>query len=261
MKTFLTLIVMTLVQLASPAAKAYILPLDFILQKSAGLAGSSIISIEQDVQFKDGVKTYTVKETWLIEGDRNLKLQARGVGELKDAININYLYNNKNKTSLLQKNKSVKLAPADFFEKFLAIKSKDSYLAYMKELKIGDNVRLSRAAGQVCFAVGNISTETDVQPHFWFDQSSFRLSKMRFPSQSEIEFSDYVEKDKVHYPRLKTISWQGKTVTIKVTKITTKTSSTIQDFYPESLQSSAPLALTNFGLAGSVLDEFYARFR
>lgn len=252
---------MTLVQLASPTVHSYILPLEFILQKSAGLAGSSIISIEQEVQFKDGVKTYSVKETWLIEGDRNLKLQARGLGELKDAINVNYLYNNKSRTSFLQKNKSVKSTAPDFFEKFLAIKSKDSYLGYMKELKIGDNVRLARAAGQVCFAVGNISTESDVQPHFWFDQSSFRLSKMRFPSQSEIEFSDYAEKDKVHYPRTKTISWQGKTVTIKVTKITTKTSSSIQDFYPEELQPSAPVSLTNFGLAGSVLDEFYTRFR
>lgn len=252
---------MTLVQLVSPTLQAYILPLDFILQKSAGLAGSSIISIEQDVQFKDGAKTYTVKETWLIEGDRNLKLQARGLGELKDAVNVNFLYNNKNRTSFLQKNKSVKLAAPDFFEKFLAIKSKDSYLGYMKELKIGENVRLARAAGQVCFAIGNISTETDVQPHIWFDQSSFRLSKLRFPSQSEVEFSDYVEKDKVHYPRLKTISWQGKVVTIKVTKITTKTSASIQDFYPESLQPSAPVALSNFGLAGSVLEEFYMRFR
>lgn len=252
---------MTLVQLVSPTLQAYILPLDFILQKSAGLAGSSIISIEQDVQFKDGVKTYTVKETWLIEGDRNLRLQARGLGELKDAINVNYLYNNKNRTSFLQKNKSVKITAPDFFEKFLAIKSKDSYLGYMKELKIGDNVRLARAAGQVCFAIGNISTESDVQPHIWFDQSSFRLSKLRFPSQSEVEFSDYVEKDKVHYPRAKTISWQGKSITIKVTKITTKTSSSIQDFYPEALQPSLPVALSNFGLAGSVLEEFYTRFR
>ena len=252
---------MTLVQLVSPIAIAYILPLDFILQKSSGLAGSSIISIEQDVQFKDGSKTYSVKETWLIEGDRNLKLQARGLGELKDAISVNYLYNNKNRTSFLQKTKSIKPAPADFFEKFLAIKSKDSYLGYMKEMKIGDSVRLARAAGQVCFAIGNISTETDVQPHIWFDQSSFRLSKLRFPSLAEIEFSDYVEKDKVHYPRQKTISWQGKTITIKVTKITTKTSSTIKDFYPDELQASAPITLSGFGLAGSVMEEFYTRFR
>lgn len=252
---------MTLVQLLSPTLQAYILPLDFILQKSAGLAGNSIISIEQDVQYKDGLKTYTVKETWLIEGDRNLKLQARGLGELKEAINVNYLYNNKNRTSFLQKNKSIKLTAPDFFEKFLAIKSKDSYLGYMRELKIGDNVRLARAAGQVCFAIGNISTETDVQPHIWFDQSSFRLSKLRFPSQSEIEFSDYVEKDKVHYPRVKTISWQGKSITIKVTKITTKTTSSIQDFYPDELQPSTPVTLSNYGLAGSVLEEFYMRFR
>lgn len=252
---------MTLVQFSAVTSAAYILPLDYILKNSAGLAGNSIISIEQEVTFKDGPKTYTVKETWLIEGDRNLKLTARGTGELKDAVNISYLYNNKNRTFLAGQSKQVKPAGADFFEKFPVIKSKDSYAAYLKEFEIGDTVRLSRAAGGVAFAVGNISTPSDLSAHFWFDQSSFRLSKIRFPSDAEVEFSDYTIKDKIHYPRLKTVTWGGKSISIKVTKINTKPGANIKSFYPESIDQASQIAVSNFGLAGSALDEFYSRFR
>src|SRR6476620_11360583 len=130
MKTFGLTAVLTLVQLFAFTSQAYILPLESVLQKSAATAGNSILSVEQDVQFRDGAKIYTVKETWLIEGDRNLRLTAKGVGELKDAVNLNFVYNNKNRTRLNGKNKVTQPAGADFFEKYLAIKSKDSYFAY-----------------------------------------------------------------------------------------------------------------------------------
>ena len=252
---------MTLVQLVGSKANAYILPLDFILQKSASLAGNSIIGIEQEVQYREGSKVYSVKESWIIEGDRNLRVTVRGQGELKEAVNMTLLYNNKNRTVVTANNKTVKSAGADFFERYLAVKSKDSFKNYMKELGIGEDVRLSRAAGQVCFAVGNISTENDLQPHLWIDQNSFRLAKIRMPSDAEIEFNDYIEKDGVHYPLTKTVTWQGKTVTIKVNKVNTKSKAKIEDFYPDKLEASQPVNLGNFGLAGSVLDEFYQRFR
>ena len=252
---------MTLVQLNSGSAQAYILPLDIILQKSAQLAGNSIVSIDQEVQLKDGNKIYTVKENWLIEGDRNLKMSAHGVGELKDAININYLYNNRNRISFLGKNKMSKTLGGDIFEKYLAIKSKDSYESYLKELNISPTVRLSRAGGLVCFAVGTESTAGTVNPQMWIDQNSFRLIKMRLPSNAEVEFTDYMEKDGVHYPRQKVISWDGKSVKITVTKITTKTGATIKNFYPDSLDSSLAVSLANQGVAGATLEEFYSRFR
>ncbi|MGZ3725324.1 MAG: hypothetical protein ACXWQQ_05970 [Pseudobdellovibrio sp.] len=261
MKTFIALILMTLVQLNSGLARAYILPLDIILQKSAQLAGNSIVNIDQDVQIKDGNKTYTIKESWLIEGDRNLKLSAHGVGELKDSININYLYNNKSRVSFIGHNKMTKTLGGDLFEKYLAIKSKDSYSSYLKELNIAPSVRLSRAGGLVCFAIGTESAAGNVNPQMWIDQNSFRLTKIRLPSNAEVEFTDYTEKDGVHYPRQKVISWDGKTVKITVTKITTKTGATIKNFYPEALDSSLPLSFANAGVTGAALEEFYSRFR
>lgn len=261
MKTWIAILTMTLVQVFAHSAAAYILPLDFILQKSSGLAGNSIISVEQEVRYKDGPKTYAVRENWLIEGDRNLKVTVKGVGELKDAVNAVFLYNNKTRTSVVNKQKLTKTVLPDFFERYLSIKSKESYMGYIKELGLGEDVRLSRAGGTVCFAIGNVSTANDVQPHIWIDQNSFRLTKMRFPGKAEVEFGDYIEKDGIHYPKLKTVSWDGKSISIAVIKVTTKSGATIKNFYPETLEASNPSSLAAFGSAGAALEEFYSRFR
>ena len=257
MKTFAMSILLTLVQFSSLQSQAYILPLESVLQKSAAVAGNSILSVEQDVQIKEGLKTYTIKETWLIEGDRNLRLSAKGIGELKDAINLSYVYNNKNRTKLSGKTKSVQTPGADFYEKYLAIKSKDSYLSYIKELGIGEVIRLSRAGGLICFAIGNESNPNDLQPHLWIDQNSFRLIKIRLPSRAEVEFGNHFEKDGVHYPRQKTITWDDKTATITVTKISVAKNISIKNFYPDSLENSS---ISNASFAPTV-DEFYLRFR
>ena len=261
MKTFAVLALLTLVQLFSKSAQAYVLPLENILQKSAAVAGASVISVEQDVQFKDAEKTYTIKEVWLIEGDRNLRLTARGTGELRDSVILNYVYNNKTRTQLSGKNKVSHASGEDFFEKYLAIKSKDSYQAYMKDLGIADSVRLSRAGGTICYAIGAESSTGDLKPELWIDENSFRLMKMRLPSHAEAEFTDYVEKDGFHYPKQKTISWDGKVVTITVTRVSAARSASLKSFYPESLEFSSKLNFTALGPAGISLEEFYQRFR
>lgn len=262
MKTFTLLTVMTLVQLVSSLAGAYILPLENILQKNAALAGSGILSVEQDVHFVEAGKTYTVHETWLIEGDRNLRLTARGLGELRDSVNLTYLYNNKNRTQKNGTTRQAKPAGPDFFEKFLAIKSKDSYVGYLKDLGISDQVRLSRAAGNVCFAVGDVSPSlTQLTPQIWFVQDSFRLAKIRFSSQAEVEFSEYEERNGVHYPKKKHIEFNGQTVNAVVTKFGPSSSSSIRDFYPETVEAASVLNVASAGAVGLQIEAFYSRFR
>ena len=258
-----TLVLLTLVQLISLFSQAYILPLEIILQKNAVLAGNSIISVDQDVTFKDAYKTVTVKENWLIEGDRNLKLTAKGAGELRDLIYLTTVYNNKNKTTLISNAKQSKPVGEDFFEKYLAIKSKDSFVSYLKELGISQNVRLSRAAGAVCFAVGEpaLGATPNSNPEVWFDQDSFRLAKIRFPSNAEVEFSDWAVYNKVHYPKKKTVTWGDKSVVISITKVSTKTGVGIKSFYPENLDQNSEMSLARLGPLGSTIEDFYKRFR
>lgn len=257
MKTFLLL---TIVQLFAVFSEAYILPLETILTKAAALAGTSIIEVEQTVYFHDGVQELAVKETWLIEGDRNLKVTITGLGPLS-AFRAQYLYNGRSRTFLSGRNRQTANASPDFFEKYLAVKSRDSYTGYLRELGIAPQVRLSRAGGSICFAIGEPSASA-LRPQLWIDQDFFRLMKIRFPSEAEAEFSDYEDLGDLHYPRTKVISWAGKSVLIKVTRVNTKPPGvSIRDFYPETLTVPTDLQPLRQSAAGYLPDEFYQRFR
>lgn len=253
--------VLTMVQLITVFANAYILPLDTILHKTTGLAGNSIISVEQNIIFKEGEAEFIIKEEWLIEGDKNLKLTATGVGELKDLFRVQYLYNNKKRTQIVGKNKVVNEATNELFEKFLAVKSVNSYNSYLKDLGISTKVRLSRAGGAISFAIGDPSTKQKLSPQIWIDQDFFRLVKIRFPSEAEVEFSDYKEYGPVHYPNLKTVVWADKSAVIKVTKVSIKTGASIKNFYPETISTPSEILLASKGALGSKIEEFYKRFR
>ncbi|MBY0554246.1 hypothetical protein K2P97_06935 [bacterium] len=261
MKTCLLLFSLTIVQFFSSQSRAYILPIETILGKTAARAGNSIISIEQDVIFSEGSKNYVIHEEWLIEGDKNLKLTATGTGELKDLFKAHYIYNNKNRTQIVGKNKIVNETSREFFEKFLAIKSGDSYLTYLKDLGIAQKVRLSRADGSICFAIGEASTDKALSPQVWIDQDFFRLKKIRLPSEAEIEFSDYKEYGNLNYPDVKHIDWADKSATIRVTKVSTKTGEKITAFYPETLTEPSEIMLSSKGAVGMKIEEFYKRFR
>jgi hypothetical protein len=95
----------------------------------------------------------------------------------------------------------------------------------------------------------------------WIDQNAFRLMKIRFPDSATAEFTDYVEKDNGHYPRKKTITWDGKSVTIVVTRVAPARNTSIKSFYPDSLDNSSVLNTGSAGGAGPLIEEFYQRFR
>lgn len=256
-------------QLILFSASAYVLPLDTILSKTTLQVGTEIISVEQNVIFKEGTEEYVVQENWLIEGDKNLKLTATGVGELKDLFSIHYLYNNKKRTHISEKNKIVKEVPSEFFERFLVVKSADSYRTYLKEQGISSKVRLSRAGGAICFAIGEASNKTALSPQVWIDQDFFHLNKIRFATEADVEFSDYKdygkentkENIKLHYPMTKQVSWSGKTATVKVTRVSIKNGATIKNFYSDALEGPSDIQLTGKGSLGQKITEFYTRFR
>lgn len=273
--------VLTIVQLMNSSVYAYILPLEIILAKTAELAGSSIIAVKQDVIFKEDDKEFIVKEEWLIEGDKNLRVTATGVGELAGLFNIHYLYNNKKRTQIIGKNKVVTETTREFFNKLLATKSVDSYRAHLGELGISSKIRLSRACGAVAFAIGEVSGGTvsdgdstrSLPPQIWIDQDSFRLSKIRFPNNRQdeveaeavVEFSDYKEYGKeyetVHYPSTSVVNWAHKTAVIKVKDVSIQPKDSIKNFYPKALEVSSEILLQDKAAVGEKIADFYKRFR
>ncbi len=250
-------IFLTKVQLAY----GYIPSLDFILSKTTSTTGRQIISIEQDVVFKIDTEQATVHETWLIEGDKNLKLTARGQGFFRENINLNYLYNVKNKTSVVAKNKITSPLTTDFFQKLLFIRSADAFKNHMKELSITNQIRLSRADGRTAFALGDPSS-AKLNPQIWIDQDEFVIRKIRLPSETEIELSDITTVANDFYvAKSQTINWNNLQVQIKVKSISTKTGATLSNFYPQNLDAPSEISFANKTILTEAIDQFYKRFR
>jgi hypothetical protein len=242
-------------------AFSYIPNLDFILKKNVATTGRQIVSIEQDVIFNIGSETATVKETWLIEGDKNLKLVARGQGELNQNINLHYLYNGKNRISVTGKNKNASSLTHDFFQRLLFIRSANTFKNYIHELGINEGTRLSRTDGRIAFAIGEPSTEV-LKPQIWIDQEDFAIRKIRLPSEADISLSDIsqVSKD-LWVAKSQKISWANFTVQVKVKKISAKTTATLNQFYPQNLDQPSEFSFSNRNDMNDIIDQFYKRFR
>lgn len=258
MKTF---IVATIVQLTSLFSYAYVMPLDAVLKKNTALTGRQIFAVEQDVIFKDAIREHIVHESWLIEGDRNLKLVATGTADLKDSFRLVTIYNSKSKTSLIGKNRVTQVADLDFFERYLAVRSADSFHTYLKEMGIPANIRLSRSGGAIAFAVGEASPVDSLHAQLWIEQENFALSRIRLPSGAEVAFSDYATYGNILYPKTKIVSWAHNQVQIKVRSVTAKTGATLSAFYPQNLDQPSEVQLATGGTTAQLIEEFYKRFR
>lgn len=259
MKTFLTL---TIVQTISLFSYGFILPLDLILEKNVATSGNQIFAVEQDVFLKDGIREVAIHESWQIEGDKNLRLTATGLGELKDVVKFVAIYNGKTRTTMVGKNRVTNPAPTDFFEKFLSVRSVHSFKTYLAELAVDPNVRFSRADGSIAFAIGSASPVGSLKSQIWFQQDNFQVRKIRFPSESEATFSDFSEVNpKLVYPKTKKIEWSGKTATIKVKSVVDKTKIPISNFYPQNIDIPSEILVSNKNSTGALIEDFYTRFR
>lgn len=267
MKKFIQTIVLILILIQSAGSQAYIPELPFILKKTSSTTGKKIIQIEQEVIFKSGEEEARVDETWLIEGDRNLKLSAIGKNLYKENIRLNYLYNGKNRTHFAGKNKIVNAISTDFYERYLFTRSKDSLLNYLKEMNIPLTIRLSRASGVISFLIGQPS-EQNLNPHIWIGQDDFAIRKIRTPSSAEIVFEQMTSlPNEVFIAKSQTVSWPSTsggpmtTVQIKIKKIDMNAPGSLQSFYPQNVEFSSEMNFSNKTDLTAVIEEFYSRFR
>ncbi len=242
-------------------AFSYIPNLDFILNKATSTTGRQIISIDQDVVFKIGSEEAIIQENWLIEGDKSLKLIARGQGFFSQNINLNYLYNSKNKTSVIGKAKISSPLTTDFYQKLLFIRSTDAFKMHLKELGINNQIRLSRADGRISFAIGAPSGEK-LSPQIWIDQDEFVIRKIRLPSETEINLSDITNiSGDLWVAKSQMINWAGVQVQVKIKNVSVKTSATLSNFYPQNLNDPSDLSFSNKSVLTEAIHQFYLRFR
>lgn len=240
---------------------AYIPQMDFILKKATSQTGRKIFNVEQEVTIQVGSEEAKFNEVWTVEGDRNLKVSAEAQGLYKDSFHFNGLYNNKNKTMIVNQNKTSTPIGEDFYLKMLYARSKDSFLNYLNEMHIPHSVRLSRAGGVVCFAFGQPSGEK-LNPHVWIGQEDFGLRKIRTTSGAEIIFNDMATLAQgLTGPKTHIIQWPGVTVTVRVKKVTQNNRDGLSSFYPQNFNQSTQMNFVNKSPLTQAIESFYSRFR
>ena len=245
----------------SSLAFAYVPPIGFILDKSSKTTGKEIVSIDQEVHFTALNEDAVVKENWLIEGDKNLKVSALGQGLFKQNINFSAVYNGKFRTVVVAKSRQTSNLTSDFFQKYLFIRSANSFNAYLNDLSISPEVRLSRVDGRVGFAIGK-PTESKYNPQIWVDQDEFMVRKIRLPSETEIAMSDFVEfKPGFFIARTQVITWGGVSATVKLMKVVAKPKESLNAFYPQNLDTPSEITFANQTPMTQVIQSFYKRFR
>lgn len=284
MKTVLSLVMLAL--LGPSLATAYILPTRTILQKTSENAGSGIYAIEQEVQFSNGEETVAIRETWLIDSDRTMRLTVSGNKELQKTFKLQFLYNGGQKWSMVNNNRSSSKAPEDFLEKYLNFRSPEIFAntlasfkiiptsAYNKKplVKAGTEVkhdaeswvRYSRTGGVVTYAFGSPTPaeQENGNPGIWIEQDHFVVRKVRLPSQVEMSADNYNQFAKgLNYPRTRTIRWGNNTVTIRLISASSRPQTAVNLFQPSSLDSNLKWDGIQSLPAKDVITEFYTRFR
>ena len=120
----------------SQSAWAYIPPSRMILGRVSENAGSGIYSIEQEVQIPLGAEPIYLKETWLIENERNLRLTVTGTKDLKDLVHLQFIYVGGQKWQLKNGKKESSKISEDFVEKYFHFRNAENLIASLQSLKI-----------------------------------------------------------------------------------------------------------------------------
>lgn len=277
---------LALILLTPLLVHAYILPTRTILQKVSENAGSGIYAIEQEVQFSNGEENLAVKETWLIDSDRTMRLTVSGGKDLQNSFKLQFIYNGKQKWSMTNNNRKSETLSVDFLEKFLNFRNPEGLQNVLTHLKITPTtayqkkpvakidgeythepeswVRFSRTGGVVTYAFG-APTGADQeagQPGIWIEQDNFVVRKLRLPTQVEMSANEYSQFTKgLFYPRSRTIRWGNNTVTIRLISASARPQTAVGLFQPSSLDSNLKWDGIKDLPAKDVIKEFYTRFR
>ncbi len=266
-------------------ASAYILPAKVILQKTVENAGSGTYAVEQEVQFTSGTENIALKESWLIENDRTMRLTVTGTKDLQSQIRMQFIYSGGQRFDLAGGSRQSKKISEDFLEKYLNFRSVDQFANSLVQLKLVPSnvlarktteknaadfkytpvnfVRYSRTGGNIAYAFGE-PTPADKEganPGLWIEQDQFVVRKIKLPSQVEMSADNYSQFAKgLSYPRQRTIRWGRNTASVRVISISARASNNAL-FQASALDT--PMKLD--GLSGlqskETILEFYSRFR
>lgn len=267
--------------LFSLPAWAYIPEYALIANRTADQHGRGAYQIEQDVTFRRDAEAYTVKETWTVLGENNLRVTLEGKGALRGLVQGTILFEGSQKTFTDGTSFKNQRLGDDWLEPLLHFRSGKYLRSRLVNLKVTPAealrdrpplssegapkyepvsfIRLSRTGGAVNYAIG-ISPSVGAGPTLWIEQDNFVVRKFKGPTQSQLKADNYAKfEDGLWYPRTLTYTFGNFSVTTNVTsvKFLGKLAPSDNRFKSASLTAGSALKLPDV----DGLREFYSRFR
>ena len=253
-----------------------------IASRTADNHGRGAYQIEQEVSLKKDAETYVIKETWTVLGEGNLRVTLEGRGPLRGLAQGTIVYDGGTRavTEGGQTVRSARLGD-DWLEPLFHFRYSKWFRNRLVQLKIapaesledrpplnaeGDPgyvrpgfLRLSRAGGAVCYAVG-LPPEVNAGSAVWIEQDEFVVRKIQGASGVVVHADEYFKEGSFHVPRKRTYAFAGFEVQVQTlgVKPLGKLTSADPRFRPSALSPQRD-ALKLPDVDG--LREFYSRFR
>lgn len=277
MRLLITLLTLSFVHVAAAALP----PSRMIFQRLAENSGSGSYTIEQEVQIPNGAEPLVLKETWVIDSDRSMRVTVQPMQDPKDSVHLQILYVGGQRWILRDGTKLSSTPPTEFVEKIFHLRSLESAGSSFTSLGIlppnalqkrplpkksedikhdgEDFVRLGRTDGVIAWAFGQPAPPQGEGPAgLWIEQDQFVIRKLRWSTGAEVSAESYSTYARgLQFPRLRTLRWGNQSVQIRVLSVSGKGLALSM--------SSLDVPWKIHGLeqqpAQRLIEEFYSRFR
>lgn len=266
------------------SAEAYIPSSRTIAIRTAKNNGKGAYTIDQDVQFRAGSESITLRERWMIQDGDNMRVTV--VGPANSNIRFDAFYKSGKRTAP-DSSGNLKTAntPVEFLEKYLHARTSDELLGsfvragivpasflqprqrFNPNAKVSHipepYVRLGRSNGVINWVFGAPTpAESSKQlASVWIEQDAFSLRRIRFQTEAEMNANQYIlQPGNAMFPRERVVTWNGNTAVIRLISVKPLAA-------PQVASALNPASLTPAEAKASKLPdqesvrEFYSRFR
>lgn len=257
--------------------QAYIPPSHMILQRVAENHGSGVFQIDLEVTLRSGPDPIMLKETWISDGEKGLKVVAVGQGLLKDKFRFEAFYRANQRISATSRGKNtagfaesfvewpfhlrtseslkdwllkMEILPPNYETLKTHIKEKDRFI-YPKE----SFMRLNRLLGVVNYQMGR-EFQDNSKPSAWIEQDQFHIRKIRWNKNLELTVDEVGSYAKgVHYPKQRTLVWNNSIISMRTLAVASKASA------KDLSQVAASINLIDEAEGSALVSKFYSELR
>jgi hypothetical protein len=226
--------------LFAASAMAYIPEYSMIASRAADQHGKGTYQIEQDVTFRRETESYSVRETWLVNGENLMAVKIEGKGPLKGLVSGTVIYDGNSRIFFDGSLRSQKLGD-EWLEPFFHFRNSKFFRSKLVSLRVTppdslrdraplasegeikyeppNFIRLARTGGGLSWAIGTnpISGES---PTVWLEQDQFVLRKYKALNNTVLRADDYAKYDETFwYPRTRAYQFGGFNVTVQTVSV------------------------------------------